>query len=98
MGKVQLRSGYKIPWGWGVSYYKFDQDASVIFPIPLNWVVGLTRSFYWILVKGPKPNWYEKHLWAAEQRAYNRAYEQIRLNQEQLMREVLTEFMKERVK
>lgn len=78
VSRIILKQGYRIPRGWGVSHYLTDRDAAMIFPIPLNWVVGLSRRFWFVLMKGPDPAGFEKAIWDAEAKGYARAYIEIR--------------------
>lgn len=41
-----------IPWGYGVAYWRFNTAEAILAPIPLNLVIGLSRSLYFWLAHG----------------------------------------------
>ena len=43
----QLAEGYQIPWGWGISYVKWDSGFTIIHPIPLNYIIAAARWLLW---------------------------------------------------
>lgn len=97
VSRMAVRQGYKIPKMWGIAYYVPDKDIAIVLPIPLNWIVGLARQFWFTLVRGPNPTKYEKAIWDAEARGASRAYAEIRSHEER-MSEIYHNAFKEALK
>ena len=49
-----VHEGAVIPWGWGVAYQDYPRRVWVVYPIPLNFVVGWLRSACYALMRGPR--------------------------------------------
>jgi hypothetical protein len=57
---LQLTEGAMIPRGWGIAYYDLHCARATILPIPLNWVAGILREFWFQVKRGFKPGDYQR--------------------------------------
>jgi hypothetical protein len=55
--KVEVRWCERAPRWYGRAYSYYDRDASVYYPVPLNWLVGWCRTAYFAVRKGPRDVW-----------------------------------------
>jgi hypothetical protein len=60
----------KVPFGYGLAYWDWARRVEVVYPIPINLIVRLARSFYFALMKGLFKSRYEQEI----QRAYHTGY------------------------
>lgn len=49
----QKMVGSPLPWWQGVAYRRPELRSTVLAPIPLNWMIGKARNWYWRLLQGP---------------------------------------------
>lgn len=51
--KIELREGEEIPKGYGIAYVELNRFGAIVYPIPLNFVVGVLHRFYlWVRMGG----------------------------------------------
>lgn len=48
--RVDVSQGFEIPWGYGLSYQRWDCGKSVCYPLPINWLVWIVREM-WLRIK-----------------------------------------------
>lgn len=63
-GRHDRPEGERLPWGYGVAYWRPDVDASVCYPIPFNWIVRWIRQLV-IWLAHPSASWEEKYHWTS---------------------------------
>lgn len=42
----------EVPWFYGFAYRDFSANATICYPIPINWIVAITR---WIIFRLQRP-------------------------------------------
>lgn len=50
--RLEKRYWDVIPWWYGVAYYPWDRDVVVCYPVPLNFIIGVTRAFWFWMMRG----------------------------------------------
>lgn len=66
-----------MPWGYGVAWRKYDLRATILAPIPLNFVFAWVRERYYQLLQGPRRTLEQsiiEHLSEEEAKGYNDGY------------------------
>ena len=56
----KIKEGEYIQWYWGKAWYKIDTHEVVLFPIPINWVMGWGRNIISLLRIGPNESFYKE--------------------------------------
>jgi len=51
--RVEVDMGYRLPWGYGLSYYRYDCAKGVCYPLIINWIVWALREIYLIFLSAP---------------------------------------------
>lgn len=52
--RIDISQGYIIPFGFGLSYWSPQSGRGVCYPIPLNWIVWVSREIYYRLQSVPE--------------------------------------------
>ena len=49
--------GLRVPWYLGRAYRDYELRVIILYPIPLNWIVGWSRNLLYYLRLGPSARW-----------------------------------------
>ena len=49
--------GMRFPWYLGRAYRDYELRVTILYPIPLNWIVGWSRNLLYYLRLGPSARW-----------------------------------------
>ena|SRR3990167_9850902 len=52
--RVDISAGCTLPWGYGVSYRRWDCNKAVCYFFPINWAVWLFREMWFRLRDAPR--------------------------------------------
>ena len=50
----RYREGERSDFGYGRAYYDYASRENICYPVPLNFIIGILRSLYFVLGRGPK--------------------------------------------
>lgn len=51
--------GEIVAWYWGFAYRDYNYDEIILYIIPMNWIVGITRRFWLWIRQGTRNDEYE---------------------------------------
>ena len=50
----RYREGERSDFGYGRAYDDYASRENICYPVPLNFIIGILRSLYFVLGRGPK--------------------------------------------
>lgn len=53
LGISELDDRQRLLWWQGVAYRRLEIRSTILAPMPLNWLIGWSRSLYYRLMHGP---------------------------------------------
>ena len=72
LARRELEEGNKVPWGYGLSYWRYESLTAVCYPILLHLIVRWCRDLWFWIVKagfpGTRSQWEQEIVRQTEKR------------------------------
>jgi len=68
--KKEMTEGYKLPKGYGISYFDYQRKYYICYPIIINLIVRWSRSLYFSITRN-RLDWIDEEIYKAYERGFS---------------------------